>query len=321
VVLARERCLFERLDVSPSLNARAAAQAGRLHADTGAPYARFGSVITRKADAFGIWWWDAQWVGEKLGGAGLDPNVRIVPEPLVRASGEGWRIVRATTGYEAQLWRSGFLIADQWRRTAFDNTAWQDFVRVQGDQQGAETAVLMAQDPPWTLASPYFRTLVSAWTPEKMGQAAMVLGAAALVSFTLYLAGNTVGLSRNTDAAAAEAAAVQAKTPRGSGGEISELTALKGAISGPDPMVMLQNAQQIVQPFGHKLVGFDAKRDKVRIVLPKEAVGDIDMIAAELTASPFFKGVRPSLDAKEDRLTIEMTARGAKGHVPKVRVP
>jgi hypothetical protein len=93
---------------------------------------------------------------------------------------------------------------------------------------------------------------------------------------------------------------------------VSELTALKAVIEGPDPMVMLQNAQQIVQPFGYKLTAFEAERDHVRIVLPKEAVGDIDMISAELTASPFFKDIRPSLDQKADQLTIDMTAKGAR---------
>ena len=315
VVLARERCLFERLDVAPGLKSRAAEAAARLHADTGAPYARSSSLVTRKGEAFGIWWWDAQWVAEKLGGGGLDPSVRIVPEPLVRAAGEGWRIARGSTGYEAQLWRNGFLIADQWRRTSFDTGAWQDFVRVQGDQEGAETAVLMAQDPPWTLSSPYFRTQLSAWTPERLGQAAIAIAAAALVCLSLYLAGSAVGLKRNTEAAQTELAAIRAKTPKGAAGpqsQVTELVALRAAITGPDPMVMLQNVQQIVQPFGYKLTSFEAKRDGLRIRLPKEAVGDIDMIAAELAASPFFTDVRPSLDPKEERLTIDMTAKGAK---------
>ncbi len=315
MVLARERCLFERLDVSTGLNSRAADAAARLHAESGAPYARFGSLITRKDKAYGIWWWDAQWVGEKLGGAGLDPTVRIVPEPMVRAPAEGWRIAKASSGYEAQLWRNGFLIADQWRRNAFDASAWQDFVRVQGDQQGAETALLMAQEPPWTMSSPYLRTVLSDWTPDKIGQAAMFAGAAALVCLSLYLAGSAVGLKRNTDEAIAQTAALKAKFPRGVEGaqtEASELTALKSAIEGPDPMVMLQNAQQIVQPFGYKLTSFEAERGQVRIVLPKEAVGDIDMISAELSASPFFKDIRPSLDQEEGQLTIDMTAKGAR---------
>lgn len=314
-MLARERCLFERLDVSAGLKSRAADAAARLHAESGAPYARFGSLITRKDKAYGIWWWDAQWVGEKLGGAGLDPTVRIVPEPLVRAPAEGWRIAKASSGYEAQLWRNGFLIADQWRRTAFDAAAWQDFVRVQGDQQGAETALLMAQEAPWTLSSPYFRTVLSDWTPDKIGQAAVFAGAAAMVCLALYMTGSAIGLQRNTDAALAEAAAIRAKTPKGVEGVragASELTSLKSAIEGPDPMVMLQNAQQIVQPFGYKLTSFEAERGSVRIVLPKEAVSDIDMISAELTASPFFKDIRPSLDQEEGELTIDMTAKGAR---------
>src|SRR4051794_27217026 len=65
VVLARERCLFEHFR-APGLSTRAATTAARLHADTAAPYQRYGAVITHKGASFGIWWWDAQWVGERL---------------------------------------------------------------------------------------------------------------------------------------------------------------------------------------------------------------------------------------------------------------
>ena len=46
---------------------------------------------------------------------------------------------------------------------------------MQGDRQWAENAVLMAQEAPWTLSSPYFRTQLSDWTPDKMG--ALIEGA------------------------------------------------------------------------------------------------------------------------------------------------
>jgi hypothetical protein len=314
IVLARERCLFERMDAAPGLKTRAAEAAARLHADTGAPYSRSGALITAKGGAFGIWWWDAAWVGEKLGALGLDPNIRIVPEPLVRASAEGWRIVRGSSGYEAQRWQNGYLIASQWRRAPFDAAAWQDFTRVQGDQAGADTALLTPQDPPYTLTSPYYRTQLSEWTPDRMGQMAAAAAAVVLAGLSLYLVGEWAGLRHSTKTLEAQADALKKTAPAAVRNEqqaVSGLVALKSAVEGPNPMVMLQSAQQIVQPHGYKLVAFDAGRDKVRIVLPKEAVGDIDEIAAELAASPYFTDIKPALERRSDRLTIDMRAKGA----------
>ena len=314
VVLARERCLFEHFPVAAGLSARAATAAARLHADTAAPYQRYGALITHKGSSFGIWWWDAQWVGERLGGLGLDPATRIVPEPMVRATGEGWRITKASSGYEAQLWKQGFLLADQWRRSPYDAAAWQGFVRVQADQSGAESAVLMAQEAPWTLQSPYRRTTLSAWTPQKTGQLALAAGVAVVLSLSLYLAGNAVGLNRHTYQIKSETAQLKAKAPGGQNlrSQISGVTALKTSIEGPSAMALLQEAQQIIEPFGYKVIVFDAARDGLTIVLPKEAVGDLDGIARELSASHLFADVKPSLDRDHQRLTIVMTAKGAR---------
>ena len=94
VVLARERCLFSRLDTPRGTSSASAVRAARLNAEVGAPYALSGSAIARQGQQFGIWWWDAQWVADRLAEAGLDPAIKVVPEPFVRAAGEGWRIVR-----------------------------------------------------------------------------------------------------------------------------------------------------------------------------------------------------------------------------------
>jgi hypothetical protein len=314
VVLAREKCLFERFDTAAGVSARAAAAAARLHAETAAPYQRYGVLITNKGRSFGIWWWDAQWAGEKLGGHGLDPQVKIVPEPMVRAAGDGWRIAKASSGYEAQLWKNGFLHADHWRRTAFDTPAWQDFVRVQSDQAGAEGAVLMAQEPPWTLSSPYRRMLISEWTNTRLAQAAVAAAVAAVFCLSLYFVGEGIGLKRDTAALKAQAAELQAQTPAGQSAQsqISGVMALKSAIEGPDPMVMLQNAQEIIEPFGHRVVSFDVNRQGVTIVLPRAAISDLEGISRELSASPYFASVEPTLGDNREQLTIVMAAKGVR---------
>lgn len=315
VVLARERCLFERMDAAVGLKKAAAIAAARLHAETGAPYQRSGALITHKGNVFGIWWWDAQWVGEKLGGAGLDPNSRILPEPMARAASvDGWRVAKASTGYEAQVWSNGILVADQWRRKAFDNEAWGDFVRVQSDRNGAPELTPMTQDPPFTLQSPYRRTQLSDWTPERSMQAIMAGAAVVLVSVGLWMFGQAVGFNKAADAAQVEVERMKALAPATANvqGQVSGLTALKAATGGADPMVMLENAQQIIKPFDHKILAFTAERNKVRIYLPQEAADDLGILSQELMESPYFASIKPTLDRKKGRLILDLIPKGAK---------
>ncbi len=312
IVLARERCLFEHFQVAPGFNARSAATAARLHADTAAPYQRYGSLITHKGASYGIWWWDAQWVAERLTALGLDPAARVVPETLVRAAGDGWRITKASSGYEAQLWKQGFLLADQWRRSAFDAAAWQDFVRVQADPSGADSAVLMAQEAPWTLQSPYRRMTLTTWTSQKLTQVVVAGAVAAMLCLSIYLVGDGIGLKRNTADINKRTDQLKVKAQGGQSlqNQVTSMVALQTTIHGENVMTMVQNAQQIIEPFGYKVIGFDATREGLTIVLPKEAVGDLEGISRGLSASPLFTNVRPSLD-RDHRLTIAMAAKDA----------
>ena len=314
VVLAREKCLFEYFPVVAGLKARSAVTAARLHADTAAPYQRSGALITHKGQGFGIWWWDAQWVAERLAAAGLDPLSKVVPETMVRAAGEGWRIVRASPGYEAQLWRQGFLIADQWRRTAFDAAGWQDFVRVQPDQTGADSAVLMAQEAPFTLQSPYRRTVLTSWTSERKTQFAVAAAIAVLICGSLYLVGDAFGLKRDTDRIKSQTAQLKTTAPggRAAQGQLIAMTTLRTSLEGPNAMEMLREAQEIIEPFGYKIIAFDTSRQGLSVTLPKAAVDDLDGIARQLSASGQFNGLTTSLDRDGQTLHIMLTAKGAK---------
>lgn len=314
VVLARERCVFERLATAKGLNGRAAVAAARLHAQTAAPFQKSGAAITHHGATFGVWWWDAAWVAERLQAAGLDPAAKVLPEPMARASGEGWRVAKASSGYEAQLWRGGFLVADLWKKRAFDTPGWIDFVRVQPDQAGAENASLSAFDPPYTLRSPYRRTLVSDWTPERTGQVAAVGVALALIAVAGFFLGQAVGLNRSAKSIEAQAAVLKAKLPKqqAAQGSVADLIALKTVLEAPDSLAMLQEAEAVVGPHGFRPLGFSSDGKKVRLALPIEAKDQVSVIAASLEASPYFEDVRPSLDREKSRLIVEMTATGAK---------
>jgi hypothetical protein len=233
---------------------------------------------------------------------------------MARAAGEGWRVAKASTGYEAQLWRGGFLVADLWRKRAFDVAGWIDFVRVQPDQAGAENASLSAFDPPFTLRSPYRRTLVSDWTPERTGQAAAVAAGIALIAVAGFFLGQAVGLNRSAKAIEAQTVALKAKLPKqqAAQGSVADLIALKTVLEAPDSLAMLQEAEAVVGPHGFKPLAFASDGKKVRLALPIEAKDQVTVIAGALEASPYFEDVRPILDREKSRLIVDMTASGAK---------
>lgn len=314
IVLARERCLFERIDQAQGVKGPQAAVAARLQAQVGAPYQRAGALLAKKGGVFGLWWWDAQWVGEKLGGAGLNPNSRIIPETMARTPGEGWRIAKASTGYEAQLWKDGFLIADIWRRAPFDAAAWGEFVRSQPDAGGASDAPPTAQSPAFALKNPYRRTLMVDWSPERTTQMAMVAVAVLLVSVGLWFLGQSLGLQQATRATQAQIAELKARLPASAAvqTQVAGLTALREASAGVDPMILLKTAQQILVPYNQKIIAFEATREHIRIFLPAKAADDLRLISKDLTASSTFATVRPTLDAKRGRLILDLTPPASK---------
>jgi hypothetical protein len=85
-------------------------------------------------------------------------------------------------------------------------------------------------------------------------------------------------------------------------------------------VVLLENAQKIVQPYGFKVLAFAADGKKVRIILPDEAKAHVSIIASDLEASPYFVEVKPSLDNDKKRLIIDMAPQGAKRPAAKPRI-
>ena len=92
----------------------------------------------------------------------------------------------------------------------------------------------------------------------------------------------------------------------------SGLVALRAETSGADPLVMLKEAQQIISPYGHKVLAFSAGRERVRLYLPTEAAADLGILSRELAASPYFTSVKPTLDRRRGRLILDLQPKTAK---------
>lgn len=313
VALCRERCIFGEFDAPHTASARAGLAAARIHARTAAPFKSSGWLLTRQGHAFGIWWWDMDWVAAALSAQGLNiDHVKLLPEPFLRTTGRGARVVRTRSGFEAQLWQENFLIADSWRRGPFDDEAWLNFYRLhsadstQPKAPPVENAVFVSN-------SPYRRTLITDLSPEALGKMAAVAFAVMIAVASGYFFGQAYQFNQSADRIAAEAVVAQAQSNSHRKAEtqarIRALMALKTQVERPDPMTLLQAAQEIVQPFGYKISAFNADRDRVQFDLPEEAAVGVDLIATELNASPYFSNVRPRLDKPKKRLQIEMTVQ------------
>ncbi len=129
-VLSRGLCRFEFLPPASGVSGSAAQLGCRVAAETRAPFAESGGLVTLGAEGFGAWRWDAKLVRERLGDAWPYDLLRIVPESrLLYPVGDGLRQLATLDGFEAQFWENGTLIASSWRRRAFTQDQWDAFVR------------------------------------------------------------------------------------------------------------------------------------------------------------------------------------------------
>ncbi len=289
--------------------------AARLRAQSDAPYQEAGTLLCRRGGSFGIWSWDARWVGERLIALGYDPKVRIVPETFFQYPLDGWRLVKLADGYDAQYWSGDFLYASVWRRRRFDNADWTNVMRMV-PADGAEdllTSPPQIQAPTYTLKSPYRRTVISTVDSRRYLAAAAVALVSLLICVTAFLCGQTLKLNQRAEALERERVLkAQTSAPSQLGAiqaQIRQLSELDTLTRSPDPLVLVAAAQRVVQPFGFKVQGFTADNEKVQIALPMEAVAGVDQIAIELGSSAYFSDAKPSVDRQKHQLIFDLQVR------------
>ena len=257
VLVARERCRFDLFTAPPGLGGRAALNAARLHALAHAPYEQAGGCIGRRGGRFGIWWWDQGWVDQQLQRHGLAEGVQLLPEAAGQPEGRAWRIVRGGDGFEAQAWEEGFLTRSLWRRRPFDAESWAAFTAA----EGGETVELPPSGAlPYVASSPYARRLRPIRPVEELPVGLIATSVATLlIGVAAVLAGQALKLRQETAAVARELASVQgsgqAEQLRRLSGNARALQDLSMALNRPDPIAMVERAQQVLRPFGLKVTG------------------------------------------------------------------
>lgn len=309
VLLTRELCAFEHFR-PPAAAGSAGLAAARLHARTRAPFHNPGLMIRRGPQGFGLWWWDMDAIGPHLAARFGSARVRLLPESLAQARGEGWRILRQSSGYEAQHWRGGELLGSAWRRERFDEPAWAGFVRV---QRGAHEEA--PAEPPPAQPLPLQPALASAGglselTPAEMAALACGLVATGLVLTAAVQIGQGMRLRHDARAAEAQAETLRA-TPatRLEAQDRRSLQQLKGfrALSErPSPLVSLTTALQVLRLFDVEPVGYDSDGKTVSLTLPYAAIGKAERISAELAGTGRFTDVRPITQPGRKAIELRM---------------
>lgn len=124
VVLSRALCRYKFFRPPTGLRGRQLASAARTFAQAHAPFERSGLLLMRAPLGVGVWWWDEARVAAACGGK---PPREAAPETILRAAGDGWRIIACEEGFEAQYWEHGALLGSNWRRGAFTREQWTAF--------------------------------------------------------------------------------------------------------------------------------------------------------------------------------------------------
>jgi hypothetical protein len=310
-LLARELCAFQMFEAG-SLPQGRRRQAAILFARTASPYVSSGVFLSKAGPDFGVWWWDRDRLAQLM--PGLAPNALLRPESLAQPSGEGWRIVRLSHGFEAQLWINKTLRASSWRRDAFDAAAWSAFVRLQRGDLDAPAAPPAPVVLPIAEDSPAVSAGSLELTPR---QAAIMAGSATVVAVvfsSLFLLGQGLGLAQDRRAVEAETEQLRAATPAASqSAELQEARRVLAAYAEierrTNPLTATGAALGALALHEIEPSRMEADEESLTVTLPYASLEAIDDIVAELEGSGYFTEVEPQTDVGAQSLTITMKVR------------
>ena len=316
VVLARELCAFSWFD-SGRASGTAAAAAARLHARTAAPFSNPGCLVRRGPGGFAIWWWDRDWLKPHLRERFGDRTALVAPETLAQPPGEGWRIVRVTHGYEAQLWNAGSLVATTWRSIPFDEAAWRAFTRVQRGAPEAPPSPPAAQHLPLSREPAVGGGLIE-FSPAdalRLGVVVVIGGLAAAGGLFCGQALRLNALAKNAEGQA-DVLRRSATSPSRYDPELPRRIADFRQLSArPNTFAALSTALGSLNLHSIKPVGFSLEGPSITLTLPYSALGKVSIVTMELEASGEFAEVRPVTDPQSQQIDLKLVARGRDGKI------
>lgn len=311
-LLARELCTFQLFEASALPRGRRR-QAALLFAKTASPYVASGTVLGQVGTDFGIWWWDLDRLRSRVPSL-TNRRLRLRPETMAQPNGDGWRIVRVSQGYEAQLWAHGGLVASAWRRQPFDSASWGAFVRLQREGVEAPLAPPLPVVLPIAADSPALSLASVEVTPRQaVVGTASVLVLASVFSALLFV-GQGLRLAENRRAVEAEAAELRAATPAAA--QSAELQQARRALTTyaelerkTNPLTASGAALGVLALHDVEPSSLETDAETLTVTLPYAVLESIDDIVIELETSGYFANVEPRTDATTQTLTITMIVR------------
>lgn len=171
IVLCRSLCQFEAFPKRTGLEGRALARAARLHAQAHGPFAASDFALYRQPDGIAIWYWDRARVEAAIEGRRPYRTAAFTPEGAAPSVGDGAMLLGRFEGQEAQLWRSGTLLACLWRRRAFSPAQWHAFAGEDAPFPGERAVDAFGADHRGRIDAPLTWASVEriAWTGAVLG--------------------------------------------------------------------------------------------------------------------------------------------------------
>jgi hypothetical protein len=311
-LLARELCAFQLFEANALPRSRRR-QAALLFARTAAPYVASGIALGQVGSDFGVWWWDLDRLLSRVPSLAT-ARFFVRPETMAQPTGDGWRIVRVSQGYEAQLWAHGGLVASAWRRQPFDPASWGAFVRLQREGLDAPTMPPTPVVLPVAADSPALSLASVEITPRQAAIGAVSVAVLGTVVAALFLSGQGLRLADSRRAIEAETVEMRTATPAAA--QSAELRAARRRLAAfaelerkINPLTASGAALGVLALHEVEPSSLETDAETLSVTLPYAALEAIDDIVAELESSGYFTNVEPRTDAPTQTLTITMMVR------------
>lgn len=312
-LLARDLCTFQLFEAGALPRGRRR-QAATLFARTASPYVASGVVVVPAGPDFGVWWWDLERISALLPAATAPQVVR--PETLAQPAADGWRIVRLSKGFEGQLWRSGRLLASNWRLHPFDAASWTAFVRVQRDGSDAPAVPPVPTVLPIADDSEAFS--VSGIELSQRQAAIAAAGGTAFVVLlaSLFFTGQGLRLADDRRALELETAELRVGLPPAATGQALDadrrrLAAYAELEQRTNPLSAAGAALGIVSLYDLEPRGLETDAEILTIRVSYSALEKIDELAGEFENSGYFYDVQPRTETATQTVIIEMKVRSS----------
>lgn len=311
-MLSRALCRFRLFRAPAALTRTQIARAARTFAAAHAPFVDTGSLVLRSPHGAEIWYWDKS---ELPAGAASG-----APESVLRAPGDGWRIVACEEGFEAQYWERGGLLASTWRRQAFTPEQWAAFVMgVEGAERDAPNAPPPPEQVRLQLGARWRGRQIKAPPTWRDGELYALTAGLCAAALTAFFVGQALHADLRARGYAARLAALEQRVASDPRLErvrehMAVLRGYNGVGGGADVLSAAADAFAVFGQFGLEVNSWRIDARSFHATL-NASMMDLPLreIVAALEATPLLCGVEPNLSSQQGMVELMASTPSADG--------